>query len=444
MKRIVIAGASVLLALALLGFGALLPSRGDKDGQGTAGGASLSAASLTVGRGDIDATIASLEARADSDLVNAETFASLGLAYLNKARSSADPAWYTRAEEALETSLDLDADENFTAFIGMGLLAGARHDFPASLEWAERAQEANRFDAFAYGIEGDALIQLGFDRAAEDAFQRMVDRRPDLSSFARISYARQVGGDIAGAIDAMELARDASSTPDDVAWTSYNVAELYVGSGRLERAEKEYRRGAAADPEHYLPDEGFAHLAFTRGEIPKAIELLSSVVKRVPLPDYIVALGELHLLNGDEALAEEQFALAEAASRRFHEAGVTPDTEEVLFYADDRRDPARALLISRSLMKTRFRNAEVVDAHAWALHANKRHAAAEKHIRRALASRKGDPLILFHGAQIAEALGRPEVARRRYERAIAVDPYFSFRYSHVAQQRLRALSRGDR
>ncbi|MGI8775211.1 MAG: tetratricopeptide repeat protein [Actinomycetota bacterium] len=446
MNKIITGLAATVAGIGVIVGGALLPGRGDA-GTGTAAlrdPDTARALSPVASNRDLDATIATLESQVAGDRASAETHASLGLAYLNKARATAEPSWYTRAEDALTRSLETDDSENFTAFVGMGVLQGARHDFTGSLNWARRAQEVNPFNSFAYGIEGDALIQLGRANQADAAFQEMIDRRPDLGSFARIAYARQVRGDTKGAIEAMESARQTAASPEDFAWTSYHLAELYVGSGRLKRAEKEYGRGAAADPQHHLPDEGFAHLAFTRGDYPEAIRLLSSVIDRVPLPDYMIALGDLYLLADEPDLAEAQYRRAEEKLAGFHAAGVNPDTEEALFYADDLRDPARALEISTRLMEDRSTNFEVLDAHAWALHATGRRVAAEKFIRRALAGSAWDPGVLFHAGAIADSLGKPRLALERYEAAVDADPYFSFRYSHVAQKRLRALSGGNR
>ena len=49
-----------------------------------------------------------------------------------------------------------------------------------------------------YGVIGDAQIELGRYHAAFATFERMVSLKPNLASYARIAYARELSGDTAG------------------------------------------------------------------------------------------------------------------------------------------------------------------------------------------------------------------------------------------------------
>ena len=118
---------------------------------------------------------------------------------------------------------------------GLGTLAAARHDFAAALRWGRRAVRTAPFDADAYGLLGDAQVELGRYRAAFASFQRMVDTRPDLASYARVSYALELRGNVAGAIDAMRAAADVAARPADAAWAAAQVGKLHLGAGRIDR-----------------------------------------------------------------------------------------------------------------------------------------------------------------------------------------------------------------
>ena len=68
---------------------------------------------------------------------------------------------------------------------GMAWVAGGRHVFDQSIEWANRALKIDPGNAPARGIIGDAALELGdYDRAF-DEYQKMMDLRPDLSSWSR-------------------------------------------------------------------------------------------------------------------------------------------------------------------------------------------------------------------------------------------------------------------
>jgi cytochrome c-type biogenesis protein CcmH/NrfG len=56
-------------------------------------------------------------------------WSSLGLAYVEQARVTADPTLYGKAEGAFRRSLELRPDDNDAALAGQATLAAARHDF---------------------------------------------------------------------------------------------------------------------------------------------------------------------------------------------------------------------------------------------------------------------------------------------------------------------------
>src|SRR5215813_11390493 len=74
------------------------------------------------------------------------TWAALGSAYLERARITADPAYYPKAEGALQRALSLRPDST-DAMTVLGALANARHDFAGGRAWAERAVGGNPYHA---------------------------------------------------------------------------------------------------------------------------------------------------------------------------------------------------------------------------------------------------------------------------------------------------------
>lgn len=110
----------------------------------------------------------------------------LGAAYLTRARETADPSYYGRAEEALRRSHEIDARWPGT-LVGLGLLAMARHDFAVVLDLARQAQTLAPGAAEPLGLAYDALVELGrYDEAAA-AVQAMVDRRPSFAGLIRVA-----------------------------------------------------------------------------------------------------------------------------------------------------------------------------------------------------------------------------------------------------------------
>src|SRR5919112_1900509 len=92
----------------------------------------------------------------------------------------------------------------------LGGVARARHRFARALAIGREARRAAPASAAPYGVVGDALLELGRYEAAFTTFDRMAALKPSASSYARVAYARELRGDVPGAIETMSLALDAS------------------------------------------------------------------------------------------------------------------------------------------------------------------------------------------------------------------------------------------
>ncbi|HEY3117794.1 MAG TPA: tetratricopeptide repeat protein, partial [Chloroflexota bacterium] len=138
--------------------------------------------------------------------------ANLATAYLLRVRETGDPSYYPRAEALLNRSQDL-RPEDPNVLLGLGSLAASRHDFAQALGFGQRAVAALPTRAASYSVVIDALVELGRYDEAVQAAQQMVNLRPDQASYSRISYLRELNGDVDGAIDAMRIAV-ASGAPD--------------------------------------------------------------------------------------------------------------------------------------------------------------------------------------------------------------------------------------
>ena len=148
--------------------------------------------------------IARLQERIRQNPDAAGAYSGLGVALLQRVRETGDPLLYAQAEAALNEALKRDAND-FDALLGQGALALSRHQFRDALEWGERARTLNPYSAQPYGVIGDAQVELGDYEAAATSIQAMVDTRPDLSSYSRVSYQRELHGDIPGAVIACLL-----------------------------------------------------------------------------------------------------------------------------------------------------------------------------------------------------------------------------------------------
>jgi len=439
MRAIGKAAAVTVLAIALLIAGAIVFGRGaDAPADPSARHASSSALLLpTPNAGSLDGAITSLQQRLREIPDDWRGFAKLGLAYVAQARVTADPSWYPKAEGVLHRSLRLQPDENVDGALGVGALDLARHDFAAALRQGRHAASLDPYDADAYGVIGDALIELGRYPAAFDAIQTMVDTRPDLSSYARVAYARELRGDVAGAERAMRMAFDAAGSPSDAAWSAYQLGELAFGSGEVAAARGWYARGLDLDPSYALNLAGMAKVAWARGNDDLAIRRYEDVAARYPAPEVVIALADLYRATGHAGLADQQEAVVAAMHELATANGVNIDLELALFDADH-GDPAGALEAARAEWARRH-SIHVADAYAWALYANGRYRQASAFADRALVLGTRNALFFFHAGMIRLQLGDRDGARRDLARAVAINPNFSIQHADEAARALAGL-----
>ncbi|WP_251052859.1 MULTISPECIES: tetratricopeptide repeat protein [unclassified Streptomyces] len=363
-------------------------------------------------------------------------WAALGMAYVQQARTTADPATYARAEKVLRTSLSVQSEGNTDAEIAMGALAAARHDFPTALEWARKAIASNPYSSSAYGVLADAYTQLGRYDEADAAVQKMADLRPDAASLARASYAFELKGDIERARALMGRSLAAAATGDERAFAHNVLATLDLQDANpraaLTRTQAALR--AAPGDSALLETRARAHLAL--GDTAKALGDYRAAIAIAPLPHYLLGLGELEQSLGNRVRAEESYALLRAQDRIREAAGDPADTDAILFEADH-GDPKRALAMAEQTLRTRPFVA-VHDAYAWALHQAGRDTEALVQADKALAQGTRSALFHYHRAAIHHVLGDTEAARRDLTEALR-EPAFHPLHADAARTLLQRI-----
>jgi tetratricopeptide (TPR) repeat protein len=377
--------------------------------------------------------VADLQSRLQANPKDERSYALLGLAYQQRARESGDPSWYPKSEGVLRRATALDSKDDL-AVSGLGSLALSRHRFRDALALGEQARRLNPYSARPYGVIGDALVELGRYREAFDAFDRMNGLRPNLSSYARVSYGRELIGHTAAAIRAMKLAVDAASgAAEPTAWTHVQLGKLYWNHGRLGLAEREYRLALAVFPDYAYGFDALAQVLAAKGEYRQAIALERRAVDAIPLPQYVTALGDLYRVTGRPAPARRQYALIGAIEKLLNANGVKTDLEIALFQVD------HGIALRHALARARLAHVERPsidgdDVLGWALARNGHCAEALGYSQRALRLGTQDALKFFHRGIIERCLGHPNSARAWFRRALALNAHFSLLWAPVAQR----------
>jgi len=440
-KPVAMAGTALGLALLLL-TAALVGGVPGGTRQGTvaprlAGGAT---APFTIGlasAASLSATVNTLQEHLRAQPKDARSWAALGLAYVEQARLSSDPAFYPKAAGALDRSLVLEPRDNDSALLGLSALASGRHDFIAAESYARRALEVNPDSAAGYGALSDALTELGKYSQALRAARTMDRLRPGLPSLARLSYQAELRGDLAGARRLFAVALNQATDPADLAFVRQQLGDLAWAAGSLRVAEDHYRAALRAEPGHVGALFGRSRVAFGRGDIATALELAGTVAQRRPTLEHVVWYGELLESMGRSAAAADQYGLARIAVEVQRAAGVAVDLE-VSLYESDHGDPMRALAAAEAAYAHRP-SVFAADAYAWALHVSGMDRRALRYADEA--SRLGTASALFavHRGMIERSLGMDRAARRDLRRGLRLNPHFSPLLAPLAERALASM-----
>ena len=209
------------------------------------------------------------------------------------------PAALETLDEALKNNPPKDVEFGATSLKASVYLS--LHKFKEAKELAEYAVTLNGYNALIYGSLVDANVELGnYDEAVKMA-DKMMSIRPDLRSYSRVSYLREIHGDLSGAIEAMEMAAK-SGFPgyEETAWCRLTLGELYEQAGKWEQAEAEYK--TILENRHDYP---FAIAALARVDLEAnneeaAENRLKQAIKIIPEVSFYTDLATLYKKQGRE------------------------------------------------------------------------------------------------------------------------------------------------
>lgn len=385
-----------------------------------------------------DGQIARYQAELRARPNDADNLEGLAAAYLQKVRENGDPTYYPKVDGLLAQAQQLRPQDP-QALTLVGTLDLARHHFLEGLAVGQQAAALDPYSSNALGVVGDAQIELGRYDDAIDTFQRMVDLHPDLSSYARVSYARELTGDVSGAVQAMRAAVEAGGpVPENVAYTQVLLGNLMFAQGKLAGAESGYRAALASLPAYVPAEVGLAQVEAAHGHYREAAKQYRAAVDVNPQPEYVIALGEVLAAAGDSHGAKQAYDLATAQEKLFVANGVDVDREQALFEADHGGDLQDALAAAQRAMRDRP-SIYSADALGWILYktGDKQDALAASQQARRLGTR--DSLIFFHAGTIEAGLGMRDAARADLTTALKINPYFSVLFVPQARHTLAEL-----
>ncbi len=361
----------------------------------------------------------------------------LALALARRARETADPGLYVRAEEAIAGALEL-APDNFEAKRARAWVLLGQHRFAEARELAEALNTRVPDDVMVYGLLTDANVELGDYERAEKACQWMLNLRPgSLPALTRAAYLRELFGDVEGALELMAHASDATpmGEVEDRAWILTQMAHLRLLTGDVHEAERLLGEALAAFPGYHYALAQLAKARAAQGRRGEAAALLRQRYDTAPHPENLYDLALALGRAGRRGEADARFAEFEREALRETHGADNANRELVFYYADHARRPAEALAVARREVARR-RDVHTLDAYAWALYRAGQAAEARKVMEQVLAVGIREASILYHAGAIEARLGERASASERLQQSLVLNPA-----SDVAAEARRALGR---
>ena len=360
-------------------------------------------------------------------------------AYIQKVRESMDYSYLDRASQILNNVIAQDS-KNYEAARLRTEIALERHDFKTAAAQSKALIDWSPNDSWNWGTLGDALTETGDYEHAADAYQKMMNLRPDLSSYNRAAYFRFLYGDVENAVKAMKMAISAGSAmAENTAWCEVELGKFYLKTGKIAEAETAYRAALRYFPNYHTAMAGLAHVKAAQSDWKSAIAYMKQAQASTPLPDYAAALYDYYTASGDTKEAGKQKEMIYVIDEVGQAAQEKANRNLAMIYADHDWRLDRALELAKNELEVRG-DIYTFDALAWAQYKNRHYQEAADAMKRALQLNTPEPMFYYHAGLIDNALGRKDEAREMLKKALELNPNFDAVQASLAAQALKEIS----
>jgi tetratricopeptide (TPR) repeat protein len=372
----------------------------------------------------------------------------LGLAaiFIQEARITGNYNYYDMAAMSYVNKVLKKDTSNFEALLYKSVIYLSQHHFADGLATAQKAQKINPYNAFVYGILVDGNVEMGnYDSAVANS-DRMVSIRPDIRSYSRISYLREIYGDYPGAISAMKMAVDAGPPGDEATeWSRIQLGHLYEKTGDLKNAEMQYTIALEVRPHYAYALAGLARIALSNKNYNKAIEYYlkaDSLITDFSIKD---ELADAYELSGQKNKAEEINKFIIDGLRK--DSKNADDDENIGHYSD--RELAYAYLkikdynkaLEHALLEYNRRpdNIDVNETVAWVYYHMGDYANASKYITVALKTKCKNPVLLCKAGLIFNKAGNKPLAKTFLQQGLATNPNIPIQLKDESTKAIQSL-----
>jgi pentatricopeptide repeat protein len=341
----------------------------------------------------------------------------LAQAYVQEGRNTGDHAYYDKATLELTNKVLAVEPGNFEALCCEGTVLLSQHHFSEALETAKKAHDVNPASAFVYGMMVDAYVELGNYEEAVKTCDLMISTRPDIRSYARVSYLREIYGDIPGAIAAMKMAVGAGySGLEQTEWCRVQLGKLYEQTGAADSAKYCYELALYNRTDYAFALAGMARIEKANGNYAGAIAYLNKANAQMNEYSFYEELADVYHANGNAAQADSAMQTAiellgpGVVNENIIGHGHYADRELALAYAKT-GNYAKAIGHAVTEYKRRPGNIDIQETLAWVYYKAGYFYLADRHMSKAMRTGKKNPETVLRAGLIKMKSGQERAGR---------------------------------
>jgi tetratricopeptide (TPR) repeat protein len=363
-----------------------------------------------------------------------EHYLKLASVYITEGRITGNNGYYSSAAlKMLGRIIDSKPSDKNILFECLSLKSAVLlnlHQFKEALAVAEEGRKLNAYNAAIYGALVDANVEMGnYDEAVKDCDQ-MLTIRPDLRSYSRASYLRQIYGDNTGAIDAMRMAVE-SGVPgkESTEWCRVNWGNLYLSIGQLDTARMIYETALSYRPTYAPAEMGLAKVYAAQKKYDIAITHAKNAIRVQTEATYVAYLGQLYMIMGDKDRAmdinKDVVRLLEENEKEQNKGTFIKhngNRELALAYLNV-NEYDKALEYANMDYRMRPNNIDANDLIAWVYYKKKNYSEAKKYSDIVFQTKIKNADMLYKSGLIYAAAGDATTSARLKKEAISISPY---------------------
>ncbi|MES2893329.1 MAG: tetratricopeptide repeat protein [Bacteroidota bacterium] len=369
--------------------------------------------------------------------------------FVLEGRATGNHNYYDKAAlKYVDEVLVLDKN-NYEALAMQALVFLSQHHFAEGLAVAQAAEKVNPYNAFLYGVLVDGYVEMGKYDSAVISAEKMMSIRPDLRSYSRVSYLREIHGDLVGAVQVMQLAIDAGVPGDEgTEWARCQLGGLYEKLGDRQKAADCYAVSLANRPAYVPGLAGEARLALAANDAPKAVTLYQQADSLVNDFTYKEELIDVYQVAGRN---EEAAKLAAAVINDMDKNATAANNDaSVGHYADKELAMAylktgnheKALEHALAEYNRRPENIEVNELLAWVYHVKGENNKALPYLEKAMRTNSSNPVLLCRAGLIYKEAGDMTKATANLESALKDKPVLPKQLETQALAAIKSIKQG--